>query len=283
MGLTNSQARFACAASDRSDFLAVRLVLFLCLLSLLSPAALAQPRQVVAIAHRGEHLHHPENTLPAYQEAIRVGADFFEVDVRTTADGKLVLSHEGAVGRRTNGRGDIAKMTFAEVRALDAGIKSGPEFAGTRIPTFDEALDLARDKIGVYVDVKEASAKDLVTHIEEHGMSDHVVIYAGLSLGKEIQKLNPKLKVMPEADSVQNAKHLIERLHLRVIAFDADDFKPEIIRIAKQANAQVYVDRMGKTDSPAGWQSAIDAGADGIQTDHPAELVQYLREKGYKN
>jgi glycerophosphoryl diester phosphodiesterase len=244
---------------------------------------LAQPRQVVAIAHRGEHLHHPENTLPAYQEAIRVGADFFEVDVRTTADGKLVLSHEGAVGRRTNGRGDIAKMTFAEVRALDAGIKSGPEFAGTRIPTFDEALDLARDKIGVYVDVKEASAKDLVTHIEEHGMSDHVVIYAGLSLGKEIQKLNPKLKVMPEADSVQNAKHLIERLHLRVIAFDADDFKPEIIRIAKQANAQVYVDRMGKTDSPAGWQSAIDAGADGIQTDHPAELVQYLREKGYKN
>jgi glycerophosphoryl diester phosphodiesterase len=110
-----------------------------------------------------------------------------------------------------------------------------------------------------------------------------VVIYAGLSLGKEIQKLNPKLKVMPEADSVQNAKHLIERLHLRVIAFDADDFKPEIIRIAKQANAQVYVDRMGKTDSPAGWQSAIDAGADGIQTDHPAELVQYLREKGYKN
>jgi glycerophosphoryl diester phosphodiesterase len=252
------------------------------LLASLSPAVQAQPRQVVAIAHRGEHLHHPENTLPAYQEAIRVGADFIEVDVRTTADGKLVLSHEGAVGRRTNGRGDIAKMTFAEVRALDAGIKSGPEFAGTKIPTFDEALDLARGKIGVYVDVKEASAKDLVTHIEEHGMTDHVVIYAGLSLGKQIQKLNPKLKVMPEADSVQNAKHLIVRLHPRVIAFDADDFKPEIIHVAKEANALVYVDRMGKTDAPAGWQAAIDAGADGIQTDHPAELVQYLREKGYK-
>ncbi|MGO8926274.1 MAG: glycerophosphodiester phosphodiesterase [Limisphaerales bacterium] len=245
-------------------------------------AAYAQPRQVVAIAHRGEHLHHPENTLPAFQEAIRVGADYFELDVRTTADGKLVLSHDGAVGRRTNGRGDIAKMTFDEVRALDAGIKSGPEFVGTTVPTFDEALDLARGRIGVYVDVKQASAKDLVTHIEEHGMSDHVVIYAGLSLGKEIQKLNPKLKVMPEADSVQNAKRLIEQLHPRVIAFDAGDFTPDIIRVVKQANAQVYVDRMGKTDAPAGWQSAIDAGADGIQTDHPAELVQYLWEKGYK-
>ena len=211
-----------------------------------------------------------------------MGADFFEVDVRTTSDGKLVLSHDGAVGRRTNGRGDIAKMTFDEVRALDAGIKSGPQFAGTKVPTFDEALDLARGKIGIYVDVKSASAKDLVTHIEEHGMADHVVIYVGLSLGKEIQKLNPKLKVMPEAGTVENAKRLIERLHPLVMAFDAGDFTPDVIRVVKEANARIYVDRMGTTDAPAGWQSAIDAGADGIQTDRPAELVQYLREKGYK-
>jgi len=271
-----------CAGSTKSNFLAVRLVLSLWLLLLLSPAGQAQPRQVVAIAHRGEHLHHPENTLLAYQEAIRVGADFFEVDVRTTSDGKLVLSHDGAVGRRTNGRGDIAKMTFDEVRALDAGIKSGPQFAGTKVPTFDEALDLARGKIGIYVDVKSASAKDLVTHIEEHGMADHVVIYVGLSLGKEIQKLNPKLKVMPEAGTVENAKRLIERLHPLVMAFDAGDFTPDVIRVVKEANARIYVDRMGTTDAPAGWQSAIDAGADGIQTDRPAELVQYLREKGYK-
>ena len=227
-------------------------------------------------------MHHPENTLLAYQEAIRVGADFFEVDVRTTSDGKLVLSHDGAVGRRTNGQGDIAKMTFDEVRALDAGIKSGPQFAGTKVPTFDEALDLARGKIGIYVDVKSASAKDLVTHIEEHGMSDHVVIYTGLSEGKEIQKLNPKLKVMPEAGSLENAKHLIERLHPQVMAFDAGDFKPDIIRVVKEANAQIYVDRLGAADNPATWQAAVDAGADGIQTDHPAELVKYLREKGYR-
>jgi len=181
-----------------------------------------------------------------------VGADFFEVDVRTTSDGKLVLSHDGAVGRRTNGRGDIAKMTFDEVRALDAGIKSGPQFAGTKVPTFDEALDLAHGKIGIYVDVKSASAKDLVTHIEEHGMTDHVVIYAGLSLSKEIQKLNPKLKVMPEAGTVENAKHLIERLHPLVMAFDASDFTPGVIRVVKEAKAEIYVDRMGMTDAPAG-------------------------------
>src|SRR5215831_13028541 len=153
------------------------MVRFLSFVLLLLPAApiSAQTRHVVAIAHRGEHLHHPENTMPAFQEAVRLGADYIEVDVRTTADGKLVLSHDGNVDRCTNGKGEVARMTFEELRALDAGIKMGPEFAGTRVPTFDEALDLARGKIGVYVDVKSASAKDLVEHIHSHGMTDHVV------------------------------------------------------------------------------------------------------------
>ena len=211
-----------------------------------------------------------------------MGADFFELDVQTTSDGKLVLSHDGKVDRRTNRQGEISKMTFNEVRALDAGIKSGPEFAGTKIPTFDEALDLARGKIGIYVDVKNASPKDVVRHIEEHGMVDQVVIYGGLQFSIEVQKLNPKLKVMPESQSVEAVKRIVEQLHPRVIAFGARDFTPDIIRLTKAASAEIYVDRMGATDNPAGWQSAIDAGADGIQTDHPAELVKYLRGKGYK-
>ena len=67
-----------------------------------------------------------------------------------------------------------------------------------------------------------------------------------------------------------------------MLAFGAGDFKPEVIRVVKEANAQIYVDRLGPADTTAGWQSAIEAGADGIQTDRPAELVIYLREQGYK-
>jgi glycerophosphoryl diester phosphodiesterase len=244
--------------------------------------ASAQTRHVVAISHRGEHLQHPENTMPAFEEAIRVGADFIEVDVQTTSDGKLVLSHDGTVDRCTNGHGKVSEMTFDQVEALDAGVKMGPQFAGTRIPAFDQALDLARGKIGVYVDVKNASAADLVNHIDGHGMTDHVVIYCGLNLARQIQALNPKLKVMPESNTVEHSKLLIEQLHPKVIAFGARDFTPEIIAVVKQANAEIYVDRMGLTDGPEGWQSAIDAGADGIQTDRPGPLVEYLRQKGYK-
>src|ERR1700731_366186 len=111
---------------------------FLGILALLLGAAQAPERHVVAISHRGEHLHHPENTLPAFEEAIRVGADFIEVDVRTTSDGKLVLSHDDTVDRCTNGAGPVSKMTFDEIEKLDAGIKMSPEFKGTRVPTFDE-------------------------------------------------------------------------------------------------------------------------------------------------
>lgn len=254
----------------------------LLLIFILVALATGQSRRVVAIAHRGEHLQHPENTIPAFEEAVRVGADFIEVDVRTTADGKLVLSHDVTVDRCTNGQGKISEMTFDQVQALDAGIKTGPQFSGVRIPTFDQALDLARGRIGIYVDVKNASAQDLVSHIDSHGMSGHVVIYCSLNLAKEIQRLNPKLKVMPESSSVEHAKLLIDQLHPNVIAFDARDFTPEVIAVVKHGGIEIYVDRMGTTDNPDGWQSAIDAGADGIQTDRPGPLVEYLRRKGYR-
>ena len=220
--------------------------------------------------------------MPAYEDAIRLGADFIEVDVQTTADGKLVLSHDATVNRCTNGQGRVAEMTFDQVEALDAGSKADATFAGTKIPTFDQALELARGKIGIYVDVKNASARDLVSHIESRGMAEHVVIYCGLNLAKQIQEINPKLKVMPESATVEHARLLIEQLHPEVIAFSARDFVPDVIDAVKRAGAQIYVDRMGPTDAPEGWQSAIDAGADGIQTDRPGPLVEYLRLKGYK-
>ena len=78
------------------------MIRFLVFASLLLAPAQAQTRRVVVIAHRGEHLHHPENTTPAFEEAVRLGADYIEVDVRTTADGKLVLSHDGTVDRCTD-------------------------------------------------------------------------------------------------------------------------------------------------------------------------------------
>ncbi len=232
--------------------------------------------RITVIAHRGEHLQHPENTMEAVAAAVGAGADFVELDVRTTQDGKLVLMHDGSVARMTNGTGNVADMTFEEVRRLEVG--SGK----AQVPTFGEALEFARGKIGVYVDSKAISAADAVAAIEAHGMQDHVVIYGRLDYLKRIAQMKPGLRVMPEAGGPERLRLLLEALPLKVVAFDAKDFTDETIAIANAAKVDIYVDRLGLADSPTAWQDAIDRGATGIQTDHPAELVAYLKSKGYR-
>lgn len=249
----------------------VRFAQVAAVLVLALPTLSAQGRFVAVISHRGEHLRNPENTLAAFREAARVGADFIEVDVRTTADGKLILMHDATVDRTTNGKGEVAKMTFAAIRALQPPV-----------PTFAEALDLARGKLGVYIDAKDVSAADVVKHVTDQSMTNDVVIYSGRIL-PEVRKLEPRLKVMPEARSVAVAEDLVNELQPKVFAFDAADFRPEVIAVVKKAGALVYVDRLGAADNPAAWQQAVDMGADAIQTDHPEELVKYLRKHGYRS
>src|SRR5215467_10259431 len=97
-------------------------------------------RKILTSAHRGEHHHHPENSLPAFQAAIDAGMDYVELDVRTTSDGQLVLMHDPTVNRMTNGKGKVAEMTFDQIRALDLGARFPGQFPGLKVPTFDEAL-----------------------------------------------------------------------------------------------------------------------------------------------
>lgn len=236
--------------------------------------------QITVISHRGEHLAHPENTIPAFQAAVDAGADYFELDVRTTSDGKLILMHDGTVNRTTNGTGRVREMTFAQIRALDAGVKFDSKFAGTQVPTFEEALNFAHGKIGVYLDCKEISPADLVASVERAGMLDKVVVYGDAPFLKGVLALKPSLKVMPEADDAATLQKLLTSLNPQVVAFDAGDFKEDVIALAKQAKVDIYVDRLGPADNEAKWWDAIDRGATGIQTDHPAELVRYLRTKG---
>jgi glycerophosphoryl diester phosphodiesterase len=241
-------------------------------LLLIACAGLAPGRDIVVIAHRGEHLHHTENTLPAFQAAIDAGADFFECDVRTTSDGRLVLMHDASVDRTTNGKGKISDLTFDQVRSLRAGASS--------IPTFEEALRLAKGHIGVYVDYKEAAPDAIVAAIDGAEMGEHVVIYGDPDPLRQIHLSRSAWKVMPEAENPARLRELIALLHLRVAAFDSSDFRPDTIEVARTAGLDIYLDCLGPKDNERGWSEALDGGATGIQTDHPAELVAFLRSKG---
>ncbi len=95
---------------------------------------------VVNIAHRGASGHAPENTLPAIDLAIEMGADMVAIDVHVTKDGHVVVLHDEQIDRTTNGQGNVHEYTLEELQQFDAGSWFSEEFAGTKIPTLDEAL-----------------------------------------------------------------------------------------------------------------------------------------------
>ena len=235
-------------------------------------------RTILTSAHRGEHLRHPENSLPAIQAAIDAGVDYVELDVRTSADGYLVLMHDPTVDRMTNAKGAIKDMTFAEIRKLDLGARFPGKFPDLQIPTFDEALELAKGRIGIYVDTKSAAPKDLIAAIERHDMGDHVMFWSErASFLKQIAELRPAWKLMPEAFNPDHVRELITVLHPPLLGFDQRDFNPRTIAAAHEAKAGIFVD----LNSPQDWDDGIVAGVAGIQTDWPVELVAYLRSRGY--
>jgi glycerophosphoryl diester phosphodiesterase len=159
------------------------------------------------------------------------------------------------------------------------GVKFGPAFRNTPVPTFEEVLDFARGKLGVYIDAKRISAADLVAAVRRSGLEDHVLVYGSIDLHRGVMKLEPRIRLMPEAGDVTTATRLVEELRPRVIAFDARDFLDPVIAIARTAKADVYVDRLGSADNVDSWDDAVRRGATGIQTDHPAELVRFLRSR----
>jgi glycerophosphoryl diester phosphodiesterase len=110
-------------------------------------------------------------------------------------------------------------------------------------------------------------------------MEHHVLVYGNPELLSAVEKMRPDIKVMPEAETEDECKLLLQHLQPKVMAFEESDFRPATIQLAKEAHADVYVDRLGKQDQAEAWSAAIEQGATGIQTDHPAELVQFLEQR----
>lgn len=239
----------------------------------------AMPKKIDVIAHRGEHMECPENTLPAIEKAIAAGVDWVELDIRTTRDGKWILMHNDTVDATTNGKGPVAAMDFADIARLDAGARK-PKFAGTPVPSFDQALEAIGGKVGLYLDAKQITADAIIDHLRRHKMLDRCVVYGGLTLHRALRELGHGYLSMPEAVSVDVLNGILKELSPKVIAFDRRDFKDEILALALAAGKGIFVDRLGADDTETAWQDAIKRGATGIQTDHPAALVQLLARAG---
>jgi glycerophosphoryl diester phosphodiesterase len=156
------------------DAVALFVGIALALVTPLSPTTTAGAAGKLLIAHRGASAYAPEHTLAAYQLALDQGADFVEQDLALTKDGVLICLHDTTLERTTNvedvfpdrfvedrsgpspvRRWPVYDFTLAEIKKLDAGSWFDHKFAGARIVTFQEAIDLVKGKAGLFPELKD--------------------------------------------------------------------------------------------------------------------------------
>jgi glycerophosphoryl diester phosphodiesterase len=152
-----------------------------------------------AIAHRGASDKNPENTLIAFERALELKADGVECDVHLSADGEVVVIHDPTVDRTTNGHGEVEGMTLEELRQLDAGAWKHSRYAGQRIPTLREVIELVRGRAQLFVEIKGHSPelpRRLIEVLREGGLVDPVWLFTTQRATLEdLRRLAPGMRI----------------------------------------------------------------------------------------
>lgn len=145
---------------------------------------LLDPSAHPVIGHRGNRAHAPENTLESLRQAVALGVDAVEFDLRVSRDGVLVVMHDPKLERTTDNTGPVSARTAAELRLVDAGAKftsdRGKTYPyrgrGIYVPTFDEAIETVRE-IPMIIELKIAAATELIrAAIKRHNIATRVVV-----------------------------------------------------------------------------------------------------------
>lgn len=247
------------------------------------------------VAHRGGASLAPENTMEAFRRAVRLWeADILEMDVRSTADGRIVVIHDATVDRTCDGTGRVADLHWAELREMDAGyrfrdLEGRRRFrgAGVRIPLFEEVLEAFPD-LRLNVDSKAPeAARGLVEIVRRHGAAHRVLVAAT----EERHRADARGYEGPWGASAAQARRFwfLNRLRLtRFYPMRADALQvpvqwrgrrvvtPRFVRAAHRANVPVHA---WTVDAPEVMRRLLSWGVDGIQSDRPDVLARVLVEE----
>ena len=176
------------------------------------------PASPLVVAHRGGAALAPENTLGAFENALKIGVDQVECDVHVSQDGELIVMHDPNVSRTTDGNGQISQMTLAEIKKLNAAAKfSGGAWPAQPPPTLGELLDLVKGKAGIQIEIKLAAGnarypgieKKVADALAERGMTDKaIVISFDFPTLKDIKAIDPRLKT----GALVNAQWMMGRM-----------------------------------------------------------------------
>jgi len=234
----------------------------------------------IVIAHRADHEHAPENTLAAIADAIRCDVDYVELDLRTTRDGHLVLSHDASVDRMTGAHGAITSLTFAEIQPLIVH-NPGTPAAGDHIPEFRDALRACKDKVNIYLDFKDADVAETWRQIRAAHMERQVVVYLNKpGQYEQWRAIAPSIPLMTSLPDDHASKEQIDSfLQKKKIAVLDNVYDTTLQRYVLQQGVYLWLDAESDHETPAIWSALLRQNIQGIQTDHPEELLAWLSRR----
>ena len=247
--------------------------------------ALQREATPAIVSHRGAALLAPENTLAGIEAAVQTGADFVEIDLRRTKDGRAILMHDPTLDRTTNGMGWVRDYTLGQIRSMDAGSDFDPAFAGERVPTFEEAAaELEPAPVAVLIEFKDdwsdAQLEPVVGHLRERQMVNRVVLQSfNLATMEALQRVAPEfaraLLTRELGDEIVDLA-----LDLGVSCVGA---KGALVAAVPGAVERLRAEGLGVAvytlNTPDEWQFAADSGIDLVITDDPAALRAWHRDR----
>ena len=260
----------------------------------------SEDTQVMVVAHRGDWRNAPENSLQAIENAVKMGVDIVEIDIRVTRDGQLVLMHDKTLQRTTTGTGKVSHHTLEQLKQLH--LKNGYGLATHhRIPTLREALELTRGRVLVYLDKSEAIILQTFELVGDLDMVDEVLFYGHeprKSLRKKLGPAAGSIHYLPKlGDSTSEPKAYTEAFAGHTAAFvtsfsQEDSSVLTLYPTLKSQGSRMWASSLwaelcaGRTDDiavddpDAAWGWLIERGATILCTDRPRELLSYLRSRG---
>ena len=246
------------------------------------------PERVLVAAHRSAHLVHPENSLAAIRDAIAIGADIIEVDVRKTKDGVYVLLHDEKIDRTTTAKGAVSNYTYDELNAIPLLQNGQP--TNERIPTFESALLAAKGRIMVDIDFKLDSTQDAINVcklISEAGMQKQVLFFVyDYPYTSIIDSIDNSIAVMPRAYNKEDVVNILKNYKVPVIHVDCAFYNDTLMGEIRSRDVRVWINALGKFDDLEKTQKNLSydsllkmKAVNVIQTDYPANLLKYLQER----
>lgn len=224
---------------------------------------------IAVTAHRAGAMRAPENTLAALHLAIEEGADFAEIDVQETADGRVVVLHDADLRRVAGVPSSIWETEFDELRQLDVGSWFAPEFSGERVATLEEFLDASRGRIGLNIELKYTAhqqrlSERVVEILRSRPPGDRVILSSlhrhGLS---ELRRMAPELKIGWIASARLGN---LARQDIDFLAVEHSRITPALLSEARRRGLEIHAWTVNR---PSVMQRMLHLDVDNVITDDP--------------